>query len=134
MRTLEGDPEWTASVERLLRVRGVRREQVRRGQVLAAVGGQTAHRRFTARIHLLPAADGGRGTAVATGYRPQFYLRTTDVPGRLELGGSGSAQPGETVEAAVELGRPVALEAGLGFAIREGGRTVGAGTVLAVLD
>ncbi|MBG0824751.1 elongation factor Tu [Planomonospora sp. ID91781] len=130
-KTMErGEPGDNAA----LLLRGVRREQVRRGQVLAAVGSQTAHRRFTARIHLLSAADGGRGTAVATGYRPQFYLRTTDVPGRLELGGTGSAQPGETVEAAVELGRPVALEAGLGFAIREGGRTVGAGTVLAVLD
>ncbi|MEU4834392.1 elongation factor Tu [Streptosporangium sp. NPDC023615] len=127
-----------------LLLRGVRREQVRRGQVLAAPGTQGAHRRFTAVVRLLTAAEGGRSTAVATGYRPQFYLRTTDVPGRMDLGGrgpdgtgpdgTGLALPGETVEVTVELGRPVALEAGLGFAIREGGRTVGAGTVTAPLD
>ncbi|GAA3145471.1 elongation factor Tu [Planomonospora alba] len=115
-----------------LLLRGIRRDQVRRGQVLAAVGSQTAHQRFTARVYLLAAAEGGRSTAVATGYRPQFYLRTADVPGRMELHGTPSALPGETVEVTVELGRPVALEAGLGFAIREGGRTVGAGTVVAV--
>ncbi|GAA3441527.1 elongation factor Tu [Planomonospora venezuelensis] len=115
-----------------LLLRGVRREQVRRGLVLAAPGTQTAHRRFTARIHLLTESEGGRRTAVTTGYRPQFYLRTTDVPGRVDLGGDGLALPGETVEASVELGRPVALETGLGFAVREGGRTVGAGTVTAL--
>ncbi|MBG0832533.1 elongation factor Tu [Planomonospora sp. ID67723] len=116
-----------------LLLRGIRREQVRRGQVLAAPGSQTAHRRFTARVYLLTEAEGGRRTAVATGYRPQFYLRTTDVPGRMDLGGEGLALPGETVEVTVELGRPVALETGLGFALREGGRTVGAGTVTALL-
>jgi elongation factor Tu len=129
-----------------LLLRGVRREQVRRGQVLAAPGSQTAHRRFTARVYLLTAAEGGRHTAVVSGYRPQFFLRTADVPGRMELTvleagpGGGSepgtelALPGDTVEVTVELGRPVAIEAGLGFAIREGGRTVGAGTVVAPLD
>ncbi|MCG5213774.1 elongation factor Tu [Streptosporangium sp. KLBMP 9127] len=116
-----------------LLLRGVRREQVRRGQILAAPGSQSAHRRMSARIYFLSAQEGGRGTGVASGYRPQFYLRTTDVPGRMELPGDGTALPGETVEAIVELGRSVALEAGLGFAIREGGLTVGAGTVLAVL-
>ncbi|MFF5111901.1 elongation factor Tu [Streptosporangium sp. NPDC000509] len=117
-----------------LLLRGVRREQVRRGQVLAAPGSQSAHRAFTARVYLLTGQEGGRSGAVATGYRPQFYLRTTDVPGRMDLGDAGLALPGETVEVTVELGRPVALEAGLGFAIREGGKTVGAGTVTAPLD
>ncbi|MEU6998014.1 elongation factor Tu [Nonomuraea sp. NPDC046570] len=113
-------------------LRGVRREQVRRGQVLAAPGTQSAHRAFTARVYLLTAEEGGRRKPVVSGYRPQFYLRTTDVPGRLDL--PDVAHPGDTVEVTVELGKAVALEAGLGFAIREGGLTVGAGTVTAVLD
>ncbi len=117
-----------------LLLRGVRREQVRRGQVLAAPGSQTAHQRFTATVYPLAKEEGGRSSAVATGYRPQFYLRTTDVPGRLVLSEEGIALPGDTVEVTAELGKPVALEAGLGFAIREGGRTVGAGTVTALLD
>ncbi|WP_433509013.1 elongation factor Tu [Nonomuraea sp. CA-143628] len=113
-------------------LRGVRRDQVRRGMVLAAPGSQRARRSFTARIYLLTPEDGGRRRPIASGYRPQFYLRTTDVPGRLLL--DDSAQPGDTVEVQVELGKAVALEPGLGFAIREGGLTVGAGTVLEVLD
>ncbi|MFI6478215.1 elongation factor Tu [Nonomuraea sp. NPDC050663] len=113
-------------------LRGVKREQVRRGQVLAAPGSQRARTAFTARIYLLTAEEGGRRTAVGPGYRPQFYLRTTDVPGRLDL--TGPAEPGQTVEVRVELGKAVAVEAGLGFALREGGLTVGAGTVLEVLD
>jgi elongation factor Tu len=116
-----------------LLLRGVRRDQVRRGMVLAAPGSQTAHRRFAARLHLLTAAEGGRRSPVASGYRPQFYLRTTDVPGRVELPGDGLALPGDSVDVTVELGRPVALEAGLGFAVREGGLTVAGGTVLALL-
>lgn len=115
-----------------LLLRGVRREQVRRGMVLAAPGSRRAHRSFTARIRLLTAEEGGRRGPVAPGYRPQFYLRTTDVPGELVL--DGPARPGDTVEVRVELGRPVAVEPGLGFAIREGGLTVGAGTVLTVPD
>ncbi|MFD1939932.1 MULTISPECIES: elongation factor Tu [Nonomuraea] len=113
-------------------LRGVRREQVRRGQVLAAPGTQSAHRRLTARIYLLTEDEGGRRKPIASGYRPQFYLRTTDVPGQIVL--DAPAGPGDTVEAVVELGGAVALEPGLGFAIREGGVTVGAGTVLTVLD
>ncbi|MEV4223074.1 elongation factor Tu [Nonomuraea sp. NPDC049725] len=113
-------------------LRGVRREQVRRGMVLAAPGQQRAHRTFTARVHLLTADEGGRRRAVAPGYRPQFYLRTTDVPGELLL--PGPVRPGDTVDVRVELGKPVALDPGLGFAIREGGLTVGAGTVLTVDD
>ncbi|GLW05169.1 elongation factor Tu-3 [Microtetraspora sp. NBRC 13810] len=117
-----------------LLLRGVRRDQIRRGQVLAAPGSQTAHRRFTARIYLLTGEEGGRSTAVATGYRPQFYLRTTDVPGRVDLRDAELALPGDTVEATVDLGKPVALEPGLTFAVREGGLTVGAGTITTVLD
>ncbi|MEU7834087.1 MULTISPECIES: elongation factor Tu [unclassified Nonomuraea] len=111
-------------------LRGVRRDQVRRGMVLAAPGSQRARRSFTARIYLLTPEEGGRRRPIASGYRPQFYLRTTDVPGRLLL--DDPAQPGDTVEVRVELGKAVALEPGLGFAIREGGLTVGAGTVLDV--
>ncbi|MCA2228476.1 elongation factor Tu [Nonomuraea aurantiaca] len=111
-------------------LRGVRRDQVRRGMVLAAPGSQRARRSFTARIYLLTPEEGGRRRPIASGYRPQFYLRTTDVPGQLLL--DALAQPGDTVEVEVELGKAVALEPGLGFAIREGGLTVGAGTVLDV--
>ncbi|MER7370210.1 elongation factor Tu [Nonomuraea wenchangensis] len=111
-------------------LRGVRREQVRRGMVLAEPGSQRERTSFRARVYLLTPEEGGRRRPIASGYRPQFYLRTTDVPGELLL--DGPAEPGETVEVAVELGRPVALEPGLGFAVREGGLTVGAGTILAV--
>jgi elongation factor Tu len=117
-----------------LLLRGIRRDQVRRGQVLAAPGSITAHTRFTAEVYLLTAAEGGRSTPIATGYRPQFYLRTADVPGRIDLGEESLALPGETVTVTVELGRPVALETGLGFAVREGGRTVGGGSITALLD
>jgi elongation factor Tu len=117
-----------------LLLRGVRRHQVRRGQVVAAPGSQLAHRRFTASVYLLAAAEGGRRTGVRTGYRPQFFVRTTDVVGVLDLGPDGTAAPGAQLTVTVELGQPVALEPGLGFAIREGGRTVGAGTVGTLLD
>ena len=89
-------------------------------------------RRFTARVYVLSAREGGRTTPVATGYRPQFYIRTADVVGDVDLGETAVARPGDTVTMAVELGRDVPLEPGLGFAIREGGRTVGAGTVTSV--
>ena len=118
-----------------LLLRGVQRGQIRRGQVVAAPGSISTHSRFTARVYLLGTAEGGRRTPVTTGYRPQFYLRTGDVVGDVELhGGTGVARPGDTVEMTVELGRPVPLEPGLGFAVREGGRTVGAGNVTALLD
>ncbi|WP_431040743.1 elongation factor Tu [Streptomyces sp. P1-3] len=117
-----------------LLLRGVPRDAVRRGQVVAAPGSVTPRRRFTARVYVLSTAEGGRRTPLTTGYRPQFYLRTADVVGDVDLGAAGVARPGETVEMRVELGRDVPLEAGLGFAIREGGRTVGAGTVTAVAD
>jgi elongation factor Tu len=117
-----------------LLLRGVRRGQVRRGQVVAAPGSVAPHRRFAAQVYLLTAAEGGRRTPIGTGYRPQFYVRTTDVVGAVDLGEVGVAAPGDTVGMTVELGKPVALDVGLGFAIREGGRTVGAGTVTALLD
>jgi elongation factor Tu len=117
-----------------LLLRGVRRHQVRRGQVVATPGSLTAHWKFEASVYLLPAAEGGRRTGVRTGYRPQFFVRTSDVVGVLDLGPACLAAPGDRVSVTVELGQPVALEAGLGFAIREGRRTVGAGTVTGLLD
>ena len=117
-----------------LLLRGVRRHLLRRGQVVAAPGSQAAYRRFAASVYLLAAAEGGRRTGVRTGYRPQFFVRTTDVVGVLDLGPDGTAAPGTKIAVTVELGHPVALEPGLGFAIREGGRTVGAGTVDHLLD
>ncbi|URM92180.1 elongation factor Tu [Streptomyces sp. MRC013] len=112
-----------------LLLRGVPRAAVRRGHVAAEPGSVVPGRRFTARVHVLSAREGGRSTPVATGYRPQFHIRTADVVGEVDLGGAAVARPGETVTMTVELGRAVPLEPGLGFAIREGGRTVGAGTV-----
>ena len=115
-----------------LLLRGVRRGQVRRGQVVAAPGSLAAHTRFTAEVLLLATAEGGRRTPIASGYRPQFFLRTASVSGLLDLGAVGTASPGERLTMAVELGKPVAVHVGLGFVIREGGKTVGAGTVTSV--
>ncbi|AJP00976.1 elongation factor Tu [Streptomyces cyaneogriseus subsp. noncyanogenus] len=115
-----------------LLLRGVPRDAVRRGDVVVAPGSVVPGRRFTARVYVLSAREGGRTTPVSTGYRPQFYLRTADVAGEIDLGGTGVARPGDTVTMTVELGRAVPLEPGLGFAVREGGRTVGAGTVTSV--
>ncbi|MGW6792613.1 elongation factor Tu [Streptomyces chartreusis] len=115
-----------------LLLRGVPRDAVRRGHVVAAPGSVTPRSRFTAQVYVLSAREGGRTTPVVTKYRPQFYIRTADVVGDVDLGEVGVARPGETVTMTVELGREMPLEPGLGFAIREGGRTVGAGTVTAV--
>jgi elongation factor Tu len=124
-----------------LLLRGIGRHQVRRGQVLVAPGTVRAHQRFTAELHLLSPAEGGRRTPVRSGYSPQFYVRTTDVSGVLSLGaadgvgeGPVEAAPGETLPVTVALGKSIALDQGQTFAIREGGRTVGAGTVTALLD
>ncbi|WP_062646478.1 elongation factor Tu [Streptomyces maremycinicus] len=116
-----------------LLLRGVPRDAVRRGHVVVAPGSVVPSRRFTARVYVLSGREGGRTTPVSTGYRPQFYIRTADVVGDVDLGTITVARPGDTVGMTVELGREVPLEPGLGFAIREGGRTVGAGTVTAVL-
>ncbi|MDQ6524972.1 elongation factor Tu [Nocardioides sp. LHD-245] len=115
-------------------LRGVRREEVRRGQVLVASGSVTPHARFRANLHALSTAEGGRHTPFAADYRPQFYFRTTDVSGGMDLGEVAVVAPGDTVEVVVQLGKPVAMEVGLGFAVREGGRTVAAGTVVTLLD
>ncbi|MFC8874928.1 MULTISPECIES: elongation factor Tu [Streptomyces] len=115
-----------------LLLRGVARDTVRRGHVVAAPGSVVPARRFRARVYVLSAREGGRSTPLTTGYRPQFYLRTADVVGDVDLGEAAVARPGDTVTMTVELGREVPLETGLGFAVREGGRTVGAGTVTAV--
>ncbi|MEY9490015.1 elongation factor Tu [Streptomyces calvus] len=115
-----------------LLLRGVPRDAVRRGHVVAAPGSVVPSRHFTAQVYVLSAREGGRTTPVSTGYRPQFYIRTADVVGDVDLGEAAVARPGDTVTMTVELGREVPLEPGLGFAIREGGRTVGAGTVTEV--
>ncbi|MEV7345995.1 elongation factor Tu [Streptomyces sp. NPDC093544] len=115
-----------------LLLRGVPRDAVRRGHIVAAPGSVVPSRRFSAQVYVLSAREGGRTTPVTTGYRPQFYIRTADVVGDVDLGETAVARPGDTVTMAVELGRDVPLEPGLGFAIREGGRTVGAGTVTSV--
>ncbi|MGH3389706.1 MAG: EF-Tu/IF-2/RF-3 family GTPase, partial [Actinomadura sp.] len=117
-----------------LLLRGVKRDQVRRGQVVSAPGSIRPHTRFRARVRVLTADEGGRSRPFFTHYRPQFHFRTTDVVGVVDMGEGGMALPGDSVEMAVELGKPVAMTEGLGFAIREGGRTVGAGTVVDLLD
>ncbi|RKN47705.1 elongation factor Tu [Micromonospora endolithica] len=115
-------------------LRGIKRDQVQRGQVVALPGSVTPHQRFRARLYALTTAEGGRHTPFFANYRPQFYFRTTDVVGSVDLGDVMMVMPGDTVDLTVELGRPVAMDAGLGFAVREGGRTVAAGTVTELLD
>ncbi|MFC4466796.1 elongation factor Tu [Streptomyces xiangluensis] len=115
-----------------LLLRGVARDAVRRGHIVAAPGSVVPSRHFSAQVYVLSTREGGRTTPVSTGYRPQFYIRTADVVGDVDLGEQAVARPGETVTMTVSLGRDVPLEPGLGFAIREGGRTVGAGTVTSV--
>ncbi|GAB2842837.1 elongation factor Tu [Actinoallomurus bryophytorum] len=115
-------------------LRGVRRDQVQRGQVVGAPGAIRPHAAFRAEVYVLGADEGGRSRPFFTGYRPQFHIRTTDVPGEIAMSEGGMALPGDTVTMTVSLGRAIALDEGLGFAIREGRRTVGAGTVTALLD
>ncbi|PWG07399.1 elongation factor Tu [Streptomyces sp. V2] len=103
-----------------LLLRGVARDSVRRGHVVAAPGSVVPRRKFTAQVYVLSAREGGRTTPVSSGYRPQFYIRTADVVGDVDLGEVAVVRPGERVDMTVELGRDVPLEAGLGFAIREG--------------
>jgi len=115
-------------------LRGVKRDQVRRGQVVAAPGSIRTHALFRARVYAMTTAEGGRHTPFFANYRPQFYFRTTDVPGAVDLGEISMVVPGDTVDLTVQLGAPVAMEVGLGFAVREGGRTVAAGSVTELLD
>ena len=116
-------------------LRGTKREEVERGQVLAKPGSITPHTRFTAEIYVLSKDEGGRHTPFFNGYRPQFYFRTTDVTGSIELpAGTEMVMPGDNVSITVSLIAPIAMEEGLRFAIREGGRTVGAGVVAKVIE
>ena len=116
-------------------LRGTKREEVERGQVLAKPGSITPHTKFTAEIYVLSKDEGGRHTPFFQGYRPQFYFRTTDVTGAVELAaGTEMVMPGDNVSVTVKLIAPIAMEEGLRFAIREGGRTVGAGVVAKVIE
>jgi elongation factor Tu len=117
-----------------LLLRGVEKDEVERGQVIAKPGSITPHTKFRAEIYVLSKEEGGRHTPFFKGYRPQFYFRTTDVTGVAELPeGSEMVMPGDNVSLIVELITPVAMDKGLRFAIREGGRTVGAGTVSEII-
>ncbi|MEM7810691.1 MAG: elongation factor Tu [Planctomycetota bacterium] len=116
-------------------LRGTKKEEVERGQVLAAPGTITPHTKFSCEIYCLSKDEGGRKTPFFSGYKPQFYFRTTDVTGGVKLlGGAEMCMPGDNVELEVELGKPVALTDGSRFAIREGGRTVGSGVVTKVIE
>jgi elongation factor Tu len=116
-------------------LRGTKREEVERGQVLAKPGTITPHTKFTAEIYVLSKEEGGRHTPFFNGYRPQFYFRTTDVTGSIELAkGAEMVMPGDNVSITVALIQPIAMEEGVRFAIREGGKTVGAGVVAKVIE
>ena len=116
-------------------LRGTKREEVERGQVLCAPGSITPHTKFKAEAYILTKEEGGRHTPFFTNYRPQFYFRTTDVTGVVHLpSGTEMVMPGDNIEMEVELIVPIAMEEKLRFAIREGGRTVGAGVVAAIIE
>jgi elongation factor Tu len=116
-------------------LRGTKREEVERGQVLAKPTTITPHTKFTAEIYVLSKEEGGRHTPFFNGYRPQFYFRTTDVTGSIELAkGAEMVMPGDNVSITVALIQPIAMEEGLRFAIREGGKTVGAGVVAKIIE
>ena len=116
-------------------LRGINRDQIERGQVLAKPGSVTCHKKFTAQVYVLTKDEGGRHTPFFNNYRPQFYFRTTDVTGVCVLpAGVEMCMPGDNVEITVELIHPIAMEQGLGFAIREGGRTVGSGKVATIIE
>jgi elongation factor Tu len=118
-----------------LLLRGTKKEDVERGQVIAKPGSITPHTKFEAQVYILSKEEGGRHTPLFNGYRPQFYFRTTDVTGAVELPeGVEMVMPGDNTEMEVELIAPIAMDEGLNFAIREGGRTVGAGKVTKVIS
>jgi len=117
-----------------LLLRGIEKDDVERGQVLAKPGAITPHTKFEAEVYILTKEEGGRHTPFFTGYRPQFYVRTTDVTGNVTLPqGVEMVMPGDNAKMTVELIVPVAMEEGLRFAIREGGHTVGAGAIAKIL-
>jgi elongation factor Tu len=116
-------------------LRGVGREEIERGQVLCKPGSITPHTKFKAQVYCLKKEEGGRHTPFFNGYRPQFYFRTTDVTGVANLPeGTEMVMPGDNVEMTVEMIQPIAMDEGLRFAIREGGRTVGSGVVTEVIE
>jgi elongation factor Tu len=116
-------------------LRGVKRDDIERGQVLAKPGSITPHTKFEAEVYVLSKEEGGRHTPFFNGYRPQFYFRTTDVTGSANLlGGAEMCMPGDNVKVSVELGYPIAMDQGVRFAIREGGKTVGSGVVTKVIE
>ena len=115
-------------------LRGIKKDDVERGQVLAAPKSITPHTKFEAEVYVLSKEEGGRHTPFFSGYRPQFYFRTTDVTGAANLlGGAEMCMPGDNVNIEVELGKPIALQEQSRFAIREGGRTVGSGIVTKII-
>jgi elongation factor Tu len=115
-------------------LRGVKRDEIERGQVLAAPGSITPHTKFEAEVYCLSKEEGGRHTPFFSGYRPQFYFRTTDVTGTANLQGAEMCMPGDNVKVEVELHKPIAMDDGVRFAIREGGRTVGSGVVTSIVE
>ena len=116
-------------------LRGINRDEIQKGQVLAKPGTVTCHKKFTAQVYVLTKDEGGRHTPFFNNYRPQFYFRTTDVTGVCNLpAGTEMCMPGDNVEMTIELIHPVAMEQGLTFAIREGGRTVGSGRVVSIIE
>ena len=116
-------------------LRGTKREEVERGQVLAKPGSITPHTKFTAEVYVLSKEEGGRHTPFFNGYRPQFYFRTTDVTGSIQLpAGTEMVMPGDNIQMEVALIAPIAMEQGLRFAVREGGKTVGAGVVAKIVE
>ncbi len=115
-------------------LRGTKKEEIERGQVLAAPKSITPHTKFEAQVYVLTQEEGGRHTPFFNGYRPQFYFRTTDVTGALALQGAEMCMPGDNITMEVSLGKPIAMEQGLRFAVREGGRTVGSGVVAKVVE
>ena len=115
-------------------LRGIQRTDIERGQVLAKPGSIQPHTKFKAEVYILTKEEGGRHTPFFNGYRPQFYFRTTDVTGTIELpSGTEMVMPGDNITMTIELITPIAIEKGLRFAIREGGRTVGSGIVADVI-
>ena len=115
-------------------LRGVKRDEIERGQVIAAPGSITPHTKFEAEVYCLSKDEGGRHTPFFSGYRPQFYFRTTDVTGTADLVGAEMCMPGDNVKLTVELHKPIAMDDGVRFAIREGGRTVGSGVVTTIVE
>jgi len=116
-------------------LRGFKKEDIERGQVLAKPGTITPHKKFKAEVYVLKKEEGGRHTPFQNNYRPQFYFRTTDVTGTIQLpDGVAVVMPGDNVNLEVELIYPIAMDKGLRFAIREGGRTVGSGVVTQIIE